>query len=162
MELLSTIMGIAALALFVLPIVYLQGLQKKKEKILYNDFLQLTKEKGLNLAHGEVWNYVYCLGLDTTSKRLIHFKKRGEVPEIQIIDLRPFKQCSINRIGRTVKTEDGPVLVIDRLNLILSPISALGQTVTIEFYNAEESNTITTELPLVAKWEKQICAVLQA
>lgn len=162
MELSSTLVGIAALAIFVLPIVYLQGIQKRKEKKLYSEFLQLTQEKGLKLAYGEVWNYVYCMGLDTQSKQLIHFKKRGETPEIQLIDLKPFKQCSVNKVGRTVKTNDGAVRVIERLHLILTPSSSQGRPKTIEFYNAEESSSITTELPLIAKWEKQISQALQA
>ncbi|MGW8123133.1 hypothetical protein ACV07N_10790 [Roseivirga echinicomitans] len=162
MELSSTLVGLAALALFILPIVYLQGIQKRKEKKLLGEFLQLSQEKGLNLTYSEVWNYVYCMGLDTQTKQLIHFKKRGELPEIQVIDLKPFKQCTVNKLGRTVKTTDGAVKVIEKLQLVLTPSNSHNKPETIEFYNAEESNSITTELPLIAKWEKQISHALQA
>ena len=162
MELSTTLFGIAAMAAFVLPIVYLQGMQKKKEKKLYDKFLKLTQEKGLKLTHSEVWNYVYCLGLDVQTKQLVHFKKKGETPEIQLIDLKLFKKCTVNKVGRTVKTNDGPVTVIERLQLSLSPSSAQSKVQNIEFYNADESSSVTTELPLLAKWEKQINEVLQA
>ncbi|WP_323756317.1 hypothetical protein [Roseivirga sp.] len=162
MELSSTLFGIAAMAVFVLPIIYLQGMQKKKEKKLFTEFLQLTQEKGLKLTHSEVWNYVYCLGLDTQTKQLIHFKKKGETPEIQLIDLKLYKKCAINKVSRTVKTNDGPVTIFERLYLTLTPSNTQSKAQNIEFYNADESSSVTTELPLLAKWEKQISEALQA
>lgn len=162
MELSSTLFGLAAMAVFVIPIVYLQGIQKRKEKVLFAEFLQLAQEKGLKITLSEVWNYVYCLGIDTQSKQLIHFKKKGETPEIRVIDLKPFKKCSVNKTVRTVKTNDGPVAIIERLHLTLTPSNTQSKVENIEFYNADESSSITTELPLVAKWEKQINQALQA
>ena len=140
MELSSTLFGLAAMAVFVLPIVYLQGIQKRKEKVLFAEFLQLAQEKGLKVTLSEVWNYVYCL----------------------VIDLKPFKKCSVSKTVRTVKTNDGPVAIIERLHLTLTPSNTQSKVENIEFYNADESSSITTELPLVAKWEKQINQALQA
>jgi len=162
MELSSTLIGIFVMASFVLPIVYLQGIQKRKEKLLLAEFIQLSKEKGLEPTQTEVWNYVYCLALSKSTKQLLYFKKSAEMQEVKAIDLAPFKHCTVNKIVKTVKTSDGPVKVIEALNLALVPNNPQHKAESIVLYKAEESRSITTELPLITKWEKLINQALMA
>ncbi|GJM31826.1 MAG: hypothetical protein DHS20C18_08270 [Saprospiraceae bacterium] len=132
-----------------------------KEKKRLNEFLQLAKNHHLTIAESDLWNNDYCIGLDATAKQLFFLKKQDDKEETCIIDLAKIKKCQAKNITKSVKTKGGTHTVTDRLELVFTPKDLKAHDQAIAFYNREESLGITSELPLLTKWEKRINDLLK-
>lgn len=160
MDLSSAIIGIVIAVLFIGPIVYLQYSRKSKEKNLLKIFVDLTAHNNLTLSEKDVWTNKYCIGMDRSAKKLVYLKKQGEQAETNLLDLTQFKKCQIAKSTINENSKGGGSSVINRLDLVLTPIGAQQQKQSLEFYNREESMGLTGELQLIEKWEHKINSLL--
>lgn len=156
MDLTSIIIGIFAMAFFIVPIVYIQSAQKKKRKAFLKNFLILAEQQQLSITQHELWNQYYALGLDANSNKLLYLKKRNDEEQKVLIDLAEVENCSVLNTKRTI----GDNIIIDRLALVFRFRNPKRSPQTIEFYDREVSLSLNEELKLSEKWKDLINARL--
>lgn len=156
MDLSSIIIGLCAIAFFVVPIVYVQSAQKKKRKAFLKSFLSLAEQQQLNITQHEVWNQYYAIGLDASTNKLLYLKKRNGEEQKVLIDLAEVEECSVVNSKRTMQDN----IIIDRLALAFRFRNPKRAAQTIEFYDKEVSMALNEELRLSEKWKNIINAGL--
>lgn len=158
MELGEAIFGLAALACFIVPVIYLQRRNMLEKKKFLKEFLQLAGQQQLTISANDFWNHSYAVGIDTNKDKLFFLKKQEGVDYKVLIDLTEVENCSLLNINRTINDS----LVIDRLALGFTFRNPKLAEKTLEFYNKEETMAVNDEYQLVEKWTTLINAHLQA
>jgi len=162
MDISSIIIGIICLAMFVVPPIYWDRVQKQKEKRFIGHFLALAEKQLLKITEREMWNNRYCIGLDQDARRLFYLKRHEEgKEEIAVIDLSTVRNCKVMLDKRKIPTKRGDFEIIEHINLVFQPYDQKQPEQIVEIFDLEESIRITGERPLANKWEKKINSMLQ-
>jgi hypothetical protein len=97
------------------------------------------------------------VGWDANKHFVFFHKKQNEEIIQKSINLNEMSSCEANRITRSING----VIVIDNLELSFFPIDKSLPRQFLEIYNSDfDSLTLTGELQLLDKWEKQLKQVL--
>ncbi len=155
MELSSAIIGLACIALFVVPIYLLSKTGNQKQKQQMRVFLAFCSGKGLNLTQKEAWNDC-AIGIDETSNQLVYVKDTEGGRQEVLIDLNEVAQCNIVNSSREVKSGGSTQRVIERLDLQFLFKKSGKTPETLEFYNARKQYQLSGEFQLIEKWLKII------
>lgn len=149
MELGSLIFGIAALACFIVPVIYLQMSKNNEKKKFLKDFARLaSSQHQLTLSQSDFWNHAYAIGLDKQKNKLFFQKKGSGTGPGEVIDLNKVSACRLNNKTRDMKD----TRVIDVIQLSFS-FRNTGQTEKhLRFFDKEEDMVVNQELALAEKW----------
>ncbi|MGM5471235.1 hypothetical protein ACS386_13225 [Flavobacteriaceae bacterium LMO-SS05] len=142
------IIGILGVAVCALPFVLTTRSRKKKEKQLLMLVKNLANQHQSEITQSESCGY-YAIGIDESKKAVSFVSKIEDVVKQQFVDLTTIKKCELSNIRRTTANNDK---IIDRLNLILSPVDTNKSDMVLEFYNAEVSFQLSGELQSIEKW----------
>lgn len=148
MDLPSIIIGLICCALFVVPIIYIQSVQKNKSRKFLADFNNLAAEQQLIMSQHDLWKHCYAIGIDTKANKLFYLKKEADKNHTALVSLSDLAACSVGNINRNINNNK----VIDRLELVLSFRNTKMPRQTLEFYNVEKGMALNDELRLVEKW----------
>lgn len=154
MDLTSAIIGLCAIACFVVPVVYIQYAQKKKKKEFLANFLNLAGRQHINITQHEQWNQYYAIGLDGGTNKLFYLKKKDGQEQTALIDLNEVETCSVVNKQRKVHED----IIIERLDLAFKYRNPKAGEKVLEFYDKEVSMALNEELKLVEKWKNIINA----
>jgi len=87
-DLTSVVIGIAALAAFIVPILYLDYYKKWASKQLEKKFLDIARQHNATIAQSDSWRGRYVIGVDKNAGILVYLKKmRGEEDKHVVIGL---------------------------------------------------------------------------
>jgi len=152
-------MGLAAIALVVIPLYMLSKSGNKAKKNLLTKFKALSGELGLEITEFDAWNDM-VLGIDKGARKVLFFKNREGGEEHTVVELEKVIGCKKINVSRNVKSKSELVNVIDVLGLELS--FQHGQPpLLLEFYNSKNSFILHEELLLAEKWLKTINGLLK-
>ncbi|MDO6391300.1 hypothetical protein Q4E40_14260 [Pontibacter sp. BT731] len=152
MEISTIVMGILALALFVIPIYFIQNKQKAKLNKAKQPFIEAAHRHGLHLGRHDVWNGQYGIGLDEANNRLFYWHNEKPNPQETIIDLGSVKQCVVDNVHRDVNGNR----IIDAIGLRIALHGAKAASVYLPFYITEDIMMLKGELQLAEKWNSII------
>ncbi|MBX0331854.1 hypothetical protein K3G39_01240 [Pontibacter sp. HSC-14F20] len=148
MDISTIIMGILAVALFIIPIYYIQHKQKSNVSKAKQPFLDAANQQGLQLGQHDFWNEQYGIGLDQSGNRLFYWHHDGQKPQETIIDLGAVKQSVVENMHREVNSNR----IIDTIGLRLSVSGTKSPNLYLPFYDKEGSMMLSGELQLAEKW----------
>ena len=148
MDLSTIIISIIALMLFVVPIMYIKSVQKKKAQKHLNEFLGQAQAQQLQLTQHEFWDDCYGIGLDEAKQKLFYVKKHQGNEQQQVVNLAEMKSCSVSTTSR----EAGDNTVIEQISLRFTPRTPKAQELYLEFYSHEVNLMVSGELRTANKW----------
>ncbi len=149
----ATILIVAfTLAIFIVPIWYYNGYQNRKEGKLKAIFMESAEKQGIRPDSPETWNGRYAIGIDAAAKRLFYLKKTEDRLEKLVVELSGVETCRVVSTKRNVLLSTGNTTVTDRLILSFQYRSRQKGDTELEFFNAEDGNTLNQEYILAEKW----------
>ncbi|VXD11216.1 hypothetical protein [Marinoscillum sp. 108] len=159
MELGTTIIGLGATALCIVPFVLMRRSTKKKEHELINGLKVIAASYNREVS-------IYDCGIDfavgiSAARDFVFFVKiRNEEMLEQCIPLNAIQKCRIDSTKRSIKTKGGHESVTDKLELTFLPIDKSIAASQFEFFNSEDHFQLNGELQLIKKWEALINEIL--
>ena len=154
MDLQSIIVGSILVGMFVVPIIFLQKKQSKKQ---LQDFLEIAGKNQVVVDMYDLWEPCFGIGLDSKNGKLLYTRKYDTKYKNVVIDLADVGTCSLYKTSRDVNGDK----VIDTIGLQLTYRKDFKTPDTyLEFYNKEERLNLNDELQLAEKWQQLIVALL--
>lgn len=154
MDLQSVIVGSILVAIFIVPLFFLQKRQSKKQ---LEDLLNIAAKHQMVVDMHDLWDPCFALGLDSKSRKLVYARKLDTRYKEVVIDLAEVGSCSLYKTSRDVNGDK----VIDLIGLQFTYRKDFKTPDTyLEFYNKEERLNLNDELQLAEKWHKLILAYL--
>ena len=144
----TIVLGILSMALFVIPLYYIQHKQKSNVSKAKQPFLEAANRQGLQLAQQDFWNEQYGIGLDEASNRLFFWHNDGQKPQEVVIELGTVKQSILENLHHEVNGNR----IIDSIGLRLSLNGAKLPNLYLPFYDKEGNMMLNGELQLAEKW----------
>lgn len=145
----TILLGILAVALFIVPVYYIQHRQKTQVYKAKQPFLAAAQQQGVSLGQHDFWNEQYGIGLDTTNSRLFYWSSDAHAPQQVVIDLGTVKHIALENMHREVSGNR----IIDSIGLRLSLSGAKAQSLYLPFYDKEGNMMLNGELQLAEKWQ---------
>lgn len=152
----SLIIGICALATFIVPIAWYHISEKMKEKKLETELTQFAKEQDVALNGHEIWGDAYAIGLDQEHKKLIYVKSDKGIDMKQAVDLSEIKNCRISNGTKSTKNSSGHIGATNYIKLVLHNRDQGKGATSLEIYDGENGRTLTYELSIANKWARKI------
>ncbi|MCB0380143.1 MAG: hypothetical protein KDD24_02725 [Flavobacteriales bacterium] len=153
MDLQSIIIGVITIALCFLPYVYFTKKNKKRDQQFFQLLLDKANQLNCNLTTHEVTGNI-IIGLDDEKKELFFLKRTRNYERLQHLNLNEMKKVKLNNVSRMVGPKESKQKVIDKLQLIFTPIDTTKRDIIFEFYNSDETLVMNGELQLIEKWSK--------
>lgn len=162
MENASAIMGIALLALFVGPIIFIIINHSAKEKKVKKRLYSLATENQMKLDQVEITNSL-LLGLDSTAKKFLVLDPTDH-SKYDVIDLKNVGQSFVSKIGNQQKIGNKTKLALTRIGLELLKNNSKEKMKEIVFYDEDDNDSLDAEAQLfkATKWDDLIKKNLSA
>lgn len=162
MENASAIMGIALLALFVGPILFMIVNHSAKEKRTKKRLYSLAAENQMKLDQVEITNSL-ILGLDSNTKKFLVVDSKDQT-KYEVIDLKNVGQSFIAKSGHQQKIGDKSKLALTRIGLELLKNNSKEKMKEIVFYDEDDNDSMDadTQLFKATKWDNLIRKSLPA
>jgi hypothetical protein len=159
MDLTILLIGIASLAVFIVPIYFLQRANKREEVNKQKKFKKFAEQNGVMVSKFDLWNE-NGIGLDQNKKKLFVSNKQNEKIVSSTIDLTDFALCKLVNDSRTVKTKHNKTTVVERITLNLKPANSTQTETAIVFYDKNGNTSLNNEFMLAESWEKLLNGIL--
>ena len=161
MELGTSIMGLFAIALFVLPVVILSKSRKNKEKELLVGLNAMASSSNNDIGIAD-YGMEFAIGL-SKSKTHVFFYKKSKTQEIRTtILLDQVQKCVPELTKRKIRTKNGTESVIDKIELLFFFKDKSLNVKRVELFNSDEYSQINGEIELIEKWTPLINGSLAA
>ncbi len=159
MDLQAIIIGLVAVALCVLPILYLQIKRKQEKDVLLNSFLLIAAKQQVSVSDYALWDPFFAIAIDQQHKRLLYLSDITDPLRMVQVDLKTVATCIVEKVSSQVNGN----LIIESIALHLRHRDgAKPRESTLLFYQKEMSLNLSGELQLAEKWKRIIDANLQA
>lgn len=162
MENASAIMGIALLALFVGPIVFMIIKHSTKEKRTKKNLYRLATENQMNLDQVEITNSL-ILGLDSNTKKFLVIDPKDQT-KYEVIDLKKVGQSVVAKSGHQQKIGNKNKLALTHIGLELLKNNSKEKMKEVVFYDEDDNDSLDadTQLFIANKWDGLIRKNLSA
>jgi hypothetical protein len=162
MENSSAIMGIALLALFVGPIIYMIVRHSSKEKIVEKRLHSLATENNMKLDQIEITNSL-LLGLDSNTKKFLIIDPSDHT-KYEVIDLKNVGQSVVAKSGHQQKIGNKNKLALTHIGLELLKNNSKEKVKEVIFYDEDDNDSLDADAQLFManKWDKLIKSNLSA
>ena len=162
MENASAIMGIALLALFVGPIIFMIVNHSAKEKRTKKRLHSLAAENKMKLDQVEITNSL-ILGLDSDNKKFLVVDPNDH-NKYEVIDLKKVGQSFVAKTGHQQKVGNKNKLALTRIGLELLKNNSKEKVKEIIFYDEDDNDSLDadTQLFKATKWDDLIRKNLSA
>jgi hypothetical protein len=91
----TIMLGLLAVAVFLVPIFYIQRKQKGQANKVEQVFLEASQKQGLNLSKYDFWNEQYGIGLDEVNNKLYYWNNTAQDPQEVLVDVHSIQEkCS--------------------------------------------------------------------
>ncbi|MBD1396461.1 hypothetical protein H9Q13_04735 [Pontibacter sp. JH31] len=148
MDLQTIIIGVLALAVFIVPVYLIQRKQKKQSNMVLDRMLSFCEERQMQLTKLDFWNEVFAIGIDEAVGKVVYFNMQDVVARQVIVDLADVKCCELVKDSRKVNGD----LIIDQIVLRFHFTGPKRQSQELEFYNREQNMMLSNELHFANKW----------
>lgn len=155
MDLGTAILGMVAIAICVLPIIWLQKIQKKGANTLLFALTELASKHHAVLSTKEV-HRDFAIGMDESKNFLFFIKKSKDEDIAEAIDLAEITSCKVINTHMSFNTHDGARKVIEKLVLSFVPAVENKVTVNLEWYDMYKNVQLSGELQLIERWEGMV------
>ena len=152
MEFGTTILGLVAIALCVIPFVVMHKSRKKKEQDLIEGLKAVADSYSSDISSYDC-GMEFSIGISSIKNYIFYYKKTDQQVFELCVPLSAIKKCRVDSAKRSIKTQSGDQTVIDKLELAFLPKDASISPTRFEFFNSNEHFQLNGELPLVRKWE---------
>lgn len=154
----TSLVGIVALAICIIPILLLNLKSRKKEQKLRNTLLDEAKKQSCKISHFETWADS-MIAIDEHKQKLFFLRKGS----LQSIALSTIEGCRLVNNNRTESNKNGNYVIVDSLELVLTSKEDKKTESRLEFYNANtDSLLLSGELQIMEKWHKTINDALKS
>lgn len=151
MDLGSTIIGIVAVIICILPFIMMNNGRKKREKVLLQSLSEIAARYNCQISRYDVFSN-FAIGIDEAKNVVFFFKQNDDNKMTQFVDLSKIQSCKVINTSRTLKSRDGNQKITDRLELNFIPAVKNLPEVKMEFFNAEVSLHLNGEIQTIEKW----------
>lgn len=149
-ENITTALIIVIIGLIPVVIMYKNKLQKERRNKERLNTILMPFEGRVN--EFDSFRY-YAIGIDYKNG-LVSYTNYSSLQRVETgFKLKDIKQCNVRNITRQYTQNAISTKVIDRLELILTPIDQESNTIVLEFYDSKTSSQPINELKLIEKWE---------
>jgi len=132
---------------------------KSKTNSIKTIYKAAIAKHNLNVSQFETWANNY-IAIDTDQKKLF-FLKINETENIeQLVDLNKIKETKIIEIKKSVKTNNGVHIVLEKLDLELFLIN--GERIFLNFYDSNQIYAQDFELKRAEKWKAIVFEIIKA
>ncbi len=152
MELGTTIIGLVAIALCMMPFVMMHRSRKNKEQMLINGLKKIAKSQNSDLATCDC-GVDFSIGISSSNRYVFFYKNTNTIEFEQFVSMEGLKSCEVDTVKRTVTTEEGAHSVIDQVTLVFVPKDRLVPQVRFVLFHSEEHFQLDGELQLARKWQ---------
>lgn len=152
---------IIIIALIAIPIFISKNKKNNLKKVLYNTFQNYAEKNELIITQRETWNSRYYIGIDLEKRKLLFLNKNNEKEDFTLIDLNKIKKCRANKISRSIKSNVGNLLSIDKIEINFTPSTNDTPEINIPFYIDSEDINLNHEILISEKWEKIINDIIK-
>ncbi len=148
----TMLLGILAVAVFLLPILYIQRKQKSQAGKERRAFVMAAEQQGLQLSEFDFWADQYGIGVDSVQGRL-YYRNASELdPQEVVLHLNQVRRCTFDNVHR----EQNGNRIIDMIVLRIGLHGPKAPELYLPFYNREGNLMLSGELQLAEKWCKLI------
>lgn len=153
MDTTTTLIGLALLAICIIPFILLNRKRKKVEKRYKLALTEIAKRENCTLTKHEIDGDL-CVGLDEQQKKLFFVNYHKDTSESTVVDLSAIESCSILKTQKEGMKDQGDSYSIASLAMQLKPIGSQQEHIILEFYNAAKKIQLGTEYILLREWSK--------
>ena len=147
-DLTSIIIGLASLAVFLVPIGYYQHQEKKSLKEAKKQFLKIAADVGFQASGVEILRNRAAIGLDVNHEQLLYV--RGS--QYEMIELTEVVECKMFRSHK--KSSDNQSEVIQQIGLCLKIQKSLD--IKLLFFEGKEGTLIGDEDITLQRWIESV------
>lgn len=152
----SVLIGMAAIAAFVIPVVLIQKHSQKKGEKRMQQLLNAAKEKNVIVSEYDLCNDSYFLGLDAANRMLYYNRSVGGVENSLVLSLTAFSAIRVSNVSRSA----GSVTIVDKVCLAATPIKKGESDVLIELYDSGYSPSVFESIEMAKKWAAKLNAMV--
>lgn len=154
----TIIISAILIVLAILPFIFTGSKYRKQKKQMGKALKDLAEQNQVKLSNFEASGN-FGIGLDQDSRYLFFARAVQDEVTVKSVLLADMNRCKVKTASRLL--EDGEK-VIDRVELVLYPVSSGQSEVVLEMYNSEyDTLTIRGELQAAVKWEQIIGDLLK-
>ncbi len=155
MDTTTTIIGLALLAIGVLPFVFLGRKRKKIEKKYMQTFLSFVEHNGCTVSKKEQDGNM-IIGLDEHNNRLFFLSTNLNEYTPIVVDLNFVKSSTIVKTKKEGVHDDEGVYGIAKIELCFIPAKLNQQTINLEIFDAKKKAEMSSEMLFAREWTKII------
>ncbi|MEX2345162.1 MAG: hypothetical protein WD604_06070 [Balneolaceae bacterium] len=148
-EMSSVIIGLCFLAVFFIPIMYSQRVQKAKNKKIYNLFMDAAKSHQLTISEYDVLDEHSVIGLDNHQNMLLFLRHANGGSERVLVDVSKIESCKMINLSRSPGKH---ITVVDRLGIRLTFKKGKIPEKQLLFYEGTHGEPLGNEYFLTKKW----------
>lgn len=162
MENASVIMGVALLALFVGPILYIIVNHSLKENRVKKRLNSLAAEHNMKLDQIEVTNSL-LLGLDSNTKKFLVIDPKDH-SKYELIDLKDVGKSLVSKSGHQQKIGNKTTMALTHIGLELLKNNSKEKLKEVVFYDEDDNDSMDADAQLFIanKWDNLIRKNLSA
>jgi hypothetical protein len=154
----TIIIAAVLLAVALLPFIFSGKKYRKQKKQLVKALNGLAEKQNAGISQYEACDS-FGIGIDKDTGYLFFARLVQDEIAPQTVFLSQINRCQLRTSSRLL---DEGVKVIDRVELVLHPVSGTQPLVVFEVYNTEYDNlTIRNELLTAIRWEQIISGILK-
>jgi hypothetical protein len=147
----SVIIGLAILALVILPFIFISMRNKNKENQNVKEFIQTGLKYGLELSETEQWSN-HLLGLDPVKRKILFREFNEQQFNETVFDLNEVKSCTLLVTNLQVA---GASQSPDKIEIVFTQKN--NKTVdNLQLFNSEMDHVVYTQFEIGEKWTKLI------
>lgn len=149
----SAIIGIALIAISILPFIILSKNRKKRSKETIEKLNTFASKEGATIHHYDICKNL-IIGMDNQKNILFFIKKTDKEAVNKSIPLNDYKSFHLIKETRKVGEKNNSYVLIERLALSFIPIIGNNSPQELEFYNSVKTIQLSTELQTIQKWSE--------
>lgn len=160
MDLGVTIVGIILILIITVPfiIVHFKRTNNKNKRI--QSLKDFALQNNCQISHHEICGH-YTIGIDENKKSIFFQKQiKGNIDN-QHVDLSYIRNCKAVIADRKISSNGNSNRIIDKIDLIFTPVDKDKAEIKLNFYDAETSMQLNGELQAIEKWVNRISALLK-
>jgi hypothetical protein len=151
----TTIMGLAILLIFLIPVFLIARSGKKKGSRFERDFFSECSRRELNITEKDILGEI-GIGLDQVNKTLLYMNWGGHEKSVTSFSLKEVKSFETMPPSSAIKKPNFDYKKVERLGFRFNFINTSSQELTIIFYTAGFGKLSSAELNMFKKWNEII------
>jgi hypothetical protein len=155
----TIVTDVVLILICVLPFLIFAYNKKKKKSKLLGKIKQPATGYGLKISKYDIWDQS-IIGLDESNSHVFFYRFKQGNETFKHIKIDEIRSCDKQESSRTIAIKNGSVKVIEKLALVFYPRLNHQATISLEFYDTEDSSQLGNELILIEQWQSTLSVLL--